>query len=346
MSAVDNELRCNNHKCRTELGPQGRAVVTTCSHIFCVPCANNIFAKAQICPICDQTLSEPDDIVVRASRLRRSEERRLKRWQMSCLNPSSDYKASILAGLTPSLILEVAVRAIGFWTYQTSQESAFQAMCLKNAQDRLANMDKQVNIAHGELQNAGNKIAALEAELETANRRMHDFVNDSREKDREMVRMRANYDKIKRKALLGSTAKIADAINDQVQHSDTSDNLRRRVLQQHNPNFAAVCQLYEIRPLTTPIQPLVPQFTPSGKHAPQPFYPTAHMPQPGVAPFQPTTSDRLPTGHSIYGTEQAARGSARKPSFGMRNAGSAGSDQGRRSATAKISRPRGFGEAY
>jgi E3 ubiquitin-protein ligase CCNP1IP1 len=39
------------------------------------------------------------------------------------LNPSEDYKTSVLSGLTPTVIMECAGRALGFYSYQASQEA-------------------------------------------------------------------------------------------------------------------------------------------------------------------------------------------------------------------------------
>lgn len=38
------------------------------------------------------------------------------------LNPSEDYKTSILSGLAPTIIMECAGRALSFWAYQMGQE--------------------------------------------------------------------------------------------------------------------------------------------------------------------------------------------------------------------------------
>lgn len=133
-TSSNNVLRCNNLKCRSFLSMEGQAVVTTCSHIFCISCATTLFASSLACPACNQSLQEPDDIV------------------MTTLNPTNEYKASILAGLPPSTILEVTARAISFWTYQLSQESACQALILKNAQDRQVCTEKQLNNAFEDLQ--------------------------------------------------------------------------------------------------------------------------------------------------------------------------------------------------
>ncbi|PWN39065.1 hypothetical protein IE81DRAFT_274562, partial [Ceraceosorus guamensis] len=64
-----------------------KAVVTTCSHIFCLKCANDLFTSARACPACETQLTEPDDVVV------------------SSLQPSADYRTSVLAGLSPQIIM-------------------------------------------------------------------------------------------------------------------------------------------------------------------------------------------------------------------------------------------------
>lgn len=38
------------------------------------------------------------------------------------LNPTEDYKSSVLSGLDPSTIVDCAGRALSFWVYQTTQE--------------------------------------------------------------------------------------------------------------------------------------------------------------------------------------------------------------------------------
>jgi E3 ubiquitin-protein ligase CCNP1IP1 len=49
-------------------------------------------------------LTNPDDVVV------------------ATLNPTEDYKTSVLSGLNPNVIMECAGRALNFWAYQTMQE--------------------------------------------------------------------------------------------------------------------------------------------------------------------------------------------------------------------------------
>lgn len=107
-SIMDNMLRCNSLKCRKEL--RDRALVTTCSHIFCTDCAARLGLTGQrheqrnSCPACRSDLTNPDDAVV------------------TNLKPSEDYKTSVLSGLSPNVIIECASRALSFWAYQSTQE--------------------------------------------------------------------------------------------------------------------------------------------------------------------------------------------------------------------------------
>lgn len=114
---MDVPLRCNTLKCRTPL--TDHAVVTTCSHLFCIPCADRLGLTrpqpqhhhqhqqrltTRVCPACDTQLLNPDDAV------------------LAPLNPTEDYKTSVLSGLSPSVMMECVGRGLAFWVYQVGQE--------------------------------------------------------------------------------------------------------------------------------------------------------------------------------------------------------------------------------
>ncbi|KAI4165557.1 MAG: hypothetical protein LQ342_000970 [Letrouitia transgressa] len=61
----------------------------------------------RICPACQTSLSNPDDAV------------------STQLNPTEDYKTSVLSGLSPSTIMECAGRGLAFWSYQATQEMSY-----------------------------------------------------------------------------------------------------------------------------------------------------------------------------------------------------------------------------
>lgn len=92
----------------------GRALGDTdgSRHIFCLGCADGLglshpTGNDRRCPACQTLLANPDDAV------------------LTILNPTEDYKTSVLSGLDPNTIMECAGRALGFWAYQSTQEMYF-----------------------------------------------------------------------------------------------------------------------------------------------------------------------------------------------------------------------------
>ncbi|GAA6056764.1 hypothetical protein JCM3770_006121 [Rhodotorula araucariae] len=164
------------------------AVVTTCSHIFCIDCANALFSTPQICPACETALPDLDDVV------------------QTTLNPHDSYKTSILSGLSPTTILDIASRALNFYTYQVQQEAAFQALITKNAQERIAALEAQCNIitreAHAEIGLLKERVTHAEKDLEFERRRVHDLQETHKANAKAYSKLKAQYDKAKQRALL------------------------------------------------------------------------------------------------------------------------------------------------
>ncbi|KAI6034071.1 hypothetical protein PISMIDRAFT_87121 [Pisolithus microcarpus 441] len=118
---MDTDLRCNHLNCRKPL--IDKAVVVS---MPIVECANELFNASRLCPACESSLSEPDDVVV------------------CSLHPTDDYKTSVLSGLSPSIIMEICSRSLSFWQYQIHQESSFQQAVSRNLNDRNAQLQKQL----------------------------------------------------------------------------------------------------------------------------------------------------------------------------------------------------------
>lgn len=88
-------------------------------HIFCLGCADGLglshpTGNDRRCPACQTLLTNPDDAV------------------STILNPTEDYKTSVLSGLDPNTIMECAGRALGFWAYQSTQEMYFPSFVAFN----------------------------------------------------------------------------------------------------------------------------------------------------------------------------------------------------------------------
>ena len=85
-----------------------KLIVQFYSHIFCIPCSQSLRLSGsdsnRICLACETNLPNPDDAV------------------STVLNPTEDYKTSVLSGLSPSIIMEIASRSLSFWAYQSTQE--------------------------------------------------------------------------------------------------------------------------------------------------------------------------------------------------------------------------------
>ncbi|KAF8438708.1 hypothetical protein BGX38DRAFT_1320087 [Terfezia claveryi] len=207
-------LRCNIIRCRTHL--QQRAVVTTCSHIFCPTCAeshgliiNNQSSNAsgpstshihilgqRSCPACRSALMAPDDAV------------------LTVLNPSEEYKTSLLSGLAPGVIMEVAGRGLAFWGYQAMQEVLFQETFARNLGDKYATLntqlDKLVHDANTEISGLRKKLEQVTLEREGLERKCVELGEMVREKGRKALQFQDLYDKLKRKMLLANVQSAAN----------------------------------------------------------------------------------------------------------------------------------------
>ncbi|KUJ06932.1 uncharacterized protein LY89DRAFT_767219 [Mollisia scopiformis] len=199
-------LRCNVLKCRKELNVS--AIVTTCSHVFCSDCANQCQLSGQrdgqqrTCPACDAQLPNHDDVAV------------------TDLNPTEDYKTSVLSGLGPNIIMECAGRALSFWAYQSTTEIVYQEYLAKNLTDKFstlnAQMDKVIHDANSEISNLRNKIQNMQVDQDTLRRRNKELAQAFREKSKKQMQTQELYDKLKRRSLLGQ---VQDAASDAVDHT-------------------------------------------------------------------------------------------------------------------------------
>ncbi|KAI9732096.1 MAG: hypothetical protein M1834_004192 [Cirrosporium novae-zelandiae] len=205
-------LRCNNLKCRVQLN--SRAVVTTCSHIFCTACSDSLglsnpSSGHRICPACDTSLPNPDDAV------------------LADLNPSDDYKTSVLSGLSPQTIMDCVGRGLGFWTYQATQEMHYtlgrfdmiqesQGKTFVDKYGTLSNqVDRIINNANTQIESLQNKLDSMTLEANTLQRKNHELMQTINEKVRKQQETQHLYDKLKQRAMLSH---VQTAANESVPH--------------------------------------------------------------------------------------------------------------------------------
>ncbi|KAI6854738.1 hypothetical protein KC343_g7491 [Hortaea werneckii] len=195
---MDFSLRCNSLKCRTPLSD--RAVVTTCSHIFCEPCSETLGLAnpngARTCPACETHLANPDDAVV------------------TQLNPTEDYKTSVLSGLSPSIIMECAGRGLAFYSYQTTQEIVYQEFLARSLTDKYSSLsthlDKVIHEANSEITGLREKMAGMHMEQKALEEKNHQLVEAFREKSKTQQQLQKLYQTLKQQQLAAGMEIAAD----------------------------------------------------------------------------------------------------------------------------------------
>ncbi|KAF7560253.1 hypothetical protein G7046_g3918 [Stylonectria norvegica] len=191
------------------------ANTTASSHIFCLECAHRLGVTGQetercsTCPACNSQLTNPDDAVI------------------ANLNPSEDYKTSVLSGLSPNIIMECAGRALSFWAYQTTQDIYYQQYLYKTLTDKYTNLsirlDKTVNDANSEIEGLQHKLNSLAAEHDALRRKNEEIAQAYREKGRKLLQTQELYDKVKRKAEMGHIQRAAsDAVDSSLLQQDSN----------------------------------------------------------------------------------------------------------------------------
>ncbi|KAI8666896.1 RING-type domain-containing protein [Fusarium sp. Ph1] len=201
---MEHTLICNNLQCRQELGE--RALVTTCSHIFCLECAERLGVTGQeterrnTCPACHSHFNNPDDAVI------------------TNLSPSEEYKTTILSGLSPNIVMECAGRALSFWAYQTTQDMYYQQYLYKTLAEKYSalniRLEKTVSDANTEIDGLQHRLTGMTAEQDALRRKNEEIGQAYKEKSRKVLQLQELYNKVKSRAELGKIQKAAsDAVD-------------------------------------------------------------------------------------------------------------------------------------
>ncbi|CAD6571333.1 MAG: hypothetical protein ASARMPREDX12_004322 [Alectoria sarmentosa] len=202
---MDFTLRCNTLNCRVQLAEQ--AVVTTCSHVFCNACSDELGLTApaggnRVCPACRTLLSQPDDAV------------------STSLHPTEDYKTSVLSGLSPSTIMECAGRGLAFWSYQSTQEIIYQEYTVKAMTEKHntlnVQIDKILNDANSELNILNQKLNNIQIDQDRLKAENKNLVTAFREKSRKHQQTQELYDRLKHKEMTAATQSAAFESVDEV----------------------------------------------------------------------------------------------------------------------------------
>ncbi|KAF2667520.1 hypothetical protein BT63DRAFT_472249 [Microthyrium microscopicum] len=198
-------MRCNQLDCRIELNET--AVVTTCSHMFCLECAQakSLFTtnrSARQCPACSIGLPAEDDCVATA------------------LNPREDYKTSILSGLSPAIIMECATRALAFYSYQASSAVSYQEYRTnsinRQANSKIHHLEDVIHQANGEIMKLRDALDTQQATIASLENKHLELSAAFKEKSRALSETQHKYQQLKAQAM---ATEMQYAASDDAEHS-------------------------------------------------------------------------------------------------------------------------------
>ncbi|KAL1642374.1 hypothetical protein SLS58_005448 [Diplodia intermedia] len=172
-------------------------------------------SAVRVCPACDTPLRNPDDAVE------------------TRLDPTEDYKTSVLSGLSPTIVMECAGRALAFYSYQTTQEVMYQEYLAKSLTEKYAmlnsQMDKVVHDANAEIAGLRDKLQAAQQEQRRLDDEMHKMADAYREKAKTQAHLHKVYTQLKAQVLAGQVASAASDDAEATLQSATGDRFIDRI---------------------------------------------------------------------------------------------------------------------
>ncbi|KAF2632228.1 hypothetical protein BU25DRAFT_358985 [Macroventuria anomochaeta] len=129
------------------------------------------------------------------------------------LNPSEDYKTSVLSGLSPTIIMECASRSLAFHSYQTSQEIIYQEHLAKGLTEKYnvlsQQMDQLIRDANSQIKVLQDKVQAQQADQIDLENKNNELSEAYKEKARALGRTQKMYNSLKQQVMVSQVAVAA-----------------------------------------------------------------------------------------------------------------------------------------
>ncbi|CAL9105715.1 unnamed protein product [Musa textilis] len=183
-------MRCN--ACWREL--EGRAVSTTCGHIYCNEDASKILSSDAACPICDQVLSKslmrPVDI-----------------------NPGNEWINMAMVGVSPQILMKSAYRSVMFYIGQQELEMNYKmkkivGQCKQKCEVMQEKFTEKLEQIHTAYQKMAKRCQMMEREIESLSKDKQELQEKYAEKSRQKRKLdemydqlRSEYESVKRSAI-------------------------------------------------------------------------------------------------------------------------------------------------
>ncbi|KAF2856040.1 hypothetical protein T440DRAFT_438628 [Plenodomus tracheiphilus IPT5] len=182
-------------------------LLTRNSHVFCTQCADSTGLSRssnanRTCPACSASLHNPDDVVIAG------------------LNPSEDYKTSVLSGLSPTVIMECASRGLAFHSYQTSQEIIYQQHLAKGLTEKYnvlsQQMDQLIHDANAQIKAFQDKMHGMQAEQASLVAKNEELVDAFQKRTKAHSQVQKMYQALKAQVM---ASQVANAAGDEAEHA-------------------------------------------------------------------------------------------------------------------------------
>ncbi|XWS16842.1 hypothetical protein CRYUN_Cryun33cG0015000 [Craigia yunnanensis] len=172
-------MRCN--ACWREL--EGRAISTTCGHLFCTEDTSKILSNDAACPICDQVLSKslmkPVDI-----------------------NPNDEWINMAMAGVSPQILMKSAYRSVMFYIGQNELEMQYKmnrivAQCRQKCEAMQEKFSEKLEQVHTAYQKMAKRCQMMEQEIESLSKDKQELQEKFSQKSRQKRKLDGMYDQLR-----------------------------------------------------------------------------------------------------------------------------------------------------
>ncbi|KRZ15407.1 E3 ubiquitin-protein ligase CCNB1IP1 [Trichinella zimbabwensis] len=175
------------------------------------------FSNTLICPACDYALKEKWAVL------------RIN------LNLSDHFKAMVLAGQKPEIIIEICSNALTFWNYQIYQESLYQEWVNKKLREQSLVAEQQYQELIGKLQaeirTMKIKLEEAEKDAQTVLDRYEELASKYNDKVRDNFKLVNNYESLRRRSVDGTFQQLPAKLMQKPQ------NEQSRILEKDGPFF-------------------------------------------------------------------------------------------------------------
>ncbi|AEO55193.1 hypothetical protein MYCTH_2050486 [Thermothelomyces thermophilus ATCC 42464] len=132
------------------------------------------------------------------------------------LQPSEEWKSVALSGLSPTVVMECAGRALGFWSYQMTNQISYQLRKHSKLKEYCAELQGEIENIWGQ---ANQRIITLTTKIRDMEREEHSLKRQCEglrlaleSRSRELAQFQELYSKLKQRVLHGQAQEVPPSV--------------------------------------------------------------------------------------------------------------------------------------